>query len=856
MASPKAPLRQLDDLTGTTVGRFRVEALLGAGGMGEVYRAVDTKLKRTVALKRVGPQFRSDPERIHRMFKEAERASALNHPCVASVYDILEQNTDVFLVMEYVEGISLRQRMREGISPQELTAIAIQCADALQAAHEKGIVHGDVKPENIMLTPGGGVKLLDFGVARRMLAGPEISTTMHPGMGGTWGYMAPEVLLQRFVDGRSDLFSLGVVLYEGLTRKQPFYTDTLAVTIDRTLHQRPSTVSSSNPAVPAQLAAIVDRLLDKEPERRCSSAGELARELRGLGQGSLLMAPAGRMRLPARRLLLYTALLLALMVAVAVLRSMRRRPASVGQLPATRYVAILPFRSPRASAGDQAYAAGLAATLSSTLAKVSSRQLQVAPGSEIQAMQVTDARAARRALGVNLVLEGTLYRGGETVRIAYSLVDPATLHPIRSDEVTAPAGDPYALEQELRRSVARALELGSAAAGAQPQPGATTAAYQNYLRGEGYLQEVAPESADSAIAAFKQALTDDPAYVPARSSLGLAYLNKFSINRQREWLDQAAHTCRSALASAPQDAVAHLCLGLTFNESGQPEQAVAQLKEAIRLDGSNDAAYSGLGYAYWALGDLPQAQRYYEHAVELRPGYWAGYSKLGRFYERIGRYGEAAAQFQRAVALAPEISTPHYNLGGVLLRNGEYEQAVAALRRGIALAPDYRAYSNLGSAYLALHQYEAAVDAFEQAYRMGPTDYIAVGNLARGYYWAGKADLSRQKYRDAIRMAKEALAANPKDVDAHMLLAGYFAMLGDKPNARDSLRRARQLHHEDGELWFFAALVHARFGEQLEALRAIERSVALGYSRSDIRTSPEFESLRGNADFDALVRAQ
>jgi serine/threonine-protein kinase len=826
--------------------------------MGEVYRAEDTKLKRTVALKRVAPQFRSDSEHIQRIFKEAERASALNHPSVASVYDILESKPDVFLVMEYVEGKPLRERLRAGVPPAELISITMQCAQALQAAHEKGIVHGDVKPENIMLTPSGRVKLLDFGVARRMFAGPQASTTMGTTMGGTWGYMAPEVLLEKAVDGRSDLFSLGVILYEGLTGRHPFHTESLATTIERTLHKQPTPVALVNPNVSADLASVVDRLLEKEPHLRYATADELARDLHEIEQGlppiTSRIAPRLRLRLQGRTLI-YALVLLAVLVAGALLRPLLRRAGGPLPLPENRYLAVLPFRAVAGSAGDQAYAEGLSAMLTSSLAKRSSRRLQVAPSSEIHAMHVSDARSARRVLGVNLVVDGSLYRSGDSLWVAYSIVDPASLQALRGEEVSAPAADLFALEQELRRSLSRSLELRNEPAGS-PKPAAGTDAYQSYLRGAGYLQKETPESADSAIAAFKQALALDPTYVPARVDLGMAYLKKFGLTRQRTWLDQALSNCRGAAGPAAQEASARLCVGLALAEGGQYKEAVAELNESLRLDSSNDAAYSGLGQAYLALGDLSKAEHNFEHAVEVRPSYWAGYQELGSFYSRIGRYRQAAEQFEQAVSLAPELSTPYYKLGGVLLFAGNYLQAIEALRRGIDIAPDYRAYSNLGSAYLALQQYEAAIAAFEQAYRMSPVDYRTVGNLARAYHWAGKPDLAAQKYRDAIRLAGEALAVNPKDAYPCIALSGYHAMLGNQLQALQYLSRAQQLSRDDGELWFFAAMVHTRFGNQKQALRDIERSVALGYSRSDIRTSPELASLRNLPDFQALVRAE
>ncbi len=275
-----------DALAGTTVGRFAISKRLGAGGMGQVYGAEDTTLKRFVAIKRMAPQANSTDADRKRLLKEAQRASALNHPNVGAMYDVVEHAGELWLVMEYVEGETLRHRLTKPISTEEFFTIAIQCCEGLQAAHEKGIIHGDIKPENIMLTAGNRVKILDFGVARRAWrAGtPEDATQSMQTMtasGGTPAYMAPEVLLQQPDDGRSDLFSLGLVFYEMLGGEQPFQTGSLATTIARIVHTEPPSLKN----VPVPLAAVISRALAKDPNLRYSTAATLLEDLRRVEQG-------------------------------------------------------------------------------------------------------------------------------------------------------------------------------------------------------------------------------------------------------------------------------------------------------------------------------------------------------------------------------------------------------------------------------------------------------------------------------------------------------------------------------------------------------------------------------------------
>jgi serine/threonine protein kinase/Tfp pilus assembly protein PilF len=291
LTSEVSPARQHQDLTGTVVGRLRVTARLGAGGMGEVWRAEDPKLQRTVAVKRVSVRGSGDRAEAARLLREGQRLSALNHPNIASVYDVLEQDDEIFLVMEYVEGQTLRQRLNLPIHLNQFFDIAIQCADALTAAHERGILHSDVKPENVMITESGQVKLLDFGVARRLAGGATNSAATQTisaaaPVGGTPSYMAPEVLMGSMPDFRADIFSLGVVLYEMLGGRHPFMGATSTVTAVQILQQEATPLDKLGRSVPAPLAQVVAKTLQKKPDERYQSPRELAADLRAVRLGS------------------------------------------------------------------------------------------------------------------------------------------------------------------------------------------------------------------------------------------------------------------------------------------------------------------------------------------------------------------------------------------------------------------------------------------------------------------------------------------------------------------------------------------------------------------------------------------
>src|SRR4029077_5282391 len=271
------------DLTGSSVGRFAILARLGVGGVGEVYRAEDTLLKRPVALKRIRPDLRADPRSRERLEKEAECASQLTNAHAAAGYDVLEEGQELFLVMEYVEGQTLRRRISQPLPVAEFLEIATQCAAAVAAAHQSGVFHRDLKPENIMLTPAGQGKVLDFGVARN-IPGDDAGTTLGTmsgtaGLSGTVAYMAPEVLEEKGADARADIFSLGVVFYEALAGKNPFLAEGFLPTCERILREEPAPLRQANPQVPAELERIITKMLAKNPAQRYATAADLVVDL-------------------------------------------------------------------------------------------------------------------------------------------------------------------------------------------------------------------------------------------------------------------------------------------------------------------------------------------------------------------------------------------------------------------------------------------------------------------------------------------------------------------------------------------------------------------------------------------------
>ncbi|HYN14615.1 MAG TPA: protein kinase [Terriglobales bacterium] len=854
------------DLTGVSVGRFAIRALLGSGGMGEVYRADDTRLKRPVALKRVSRKLGADPSARQRIFKEAERASALNSPHIAAVYDVLEENGEVFLVMEYVEGASLRQRLRTSgrFSISEFLSLALQCAEALAAAQKKGIVHRDLKPENILITPGGQAKILDFGLAKHLPAPGEEEVTVSGeslqwSLAGTPGYMAPEVLLGGQADHRSDIFALGVVFYEMLTGRHPFGAEHRTAAA---LQVTPLSIRQLVPSIPAELDRIIAKMLAKSPDERYATAADLLADLRALERGCpFLVSTAPRPRHWARRVGRGVAVVVLVLLALAITPIARqhwKRWFVGADLPEKKNLAVLPFAVVGEDPGAHAFAQGLAETLTGKLAQLTDNYpLQVVPPSEIRSQKVDSVEQARVGLGANLVLEGSLQRSGSQVRVTYHLVDAHTRQQLRADTVTAQAGDPFAMEDRVVQSVLRSLdlELGSKDRRALQARGTSEpAAYDYYLRGRGYLMEYQKaENVDSAIEVFQRALERDPNYTLAYAGLGESYWHKYQATHAAEWMTRALEACQKAAALGE----GAICLGHAYNETGRYDQAVNEFQRALGIDATSDDAYRGLGFAYEHLGKAAEAEQTYKHAIAVRPQYWAGYNWLGAFFFRQGRFQEAASMFQQVTALAPDSFRGYQNLGGAYTALGRFDQALPALEQSVHLRPSASAYSNLGTVHFYLRRFADAARAYEQAVKLDDRNYVLWGNLAEAYYWSpGERENSADAYRKALALAQEQLKVNPRDTSALGQMAMDSVMLGERKPAYEYLRRALVLAPGDPDLQLKAAVIESRLGHPDRAIAFLDKALAAGISPDVIRNAPSFDDLAKTEPWQRLLRGR
>jgi len=871
---------------GMRFGRYELTERLGAGGMGEVFRAHDHDLHRDVAIKFLPERFAADPVRLARFSQEARAASSLNHPNIVTIHEIGEASGLPYIVMELVQGRTLRQLIGGSPLPaRRVLALASQLADGLAKAHGAQIVHRDLKPENVMVTEDGYVKILDFGLAKLradpkddrdiwfdsdMSTWPDTPNSPKTAAGallGTVGYMSPEQARGHAVDFRSDQFSFGAIVYEMATGNQAFRRDSPPQTLTAIIEATPESLAELNPSFPPPARWIVERCLEKESADRYDSTSDLARELHNVRQRlseeqSRPGIVAGRL-LPSLRSLkrrswagvAVLAVALVLILALPVLRSLVPSP-----LPQRRLLAVLPFAN--AGADDaQAFCDGLIETLTTKLTQLERFQdsLWVVPASEVRAVGATSASMARRSFGANLVVTGSVQRAGDTLRLTANLVDAVSRRQIRAVMLDAGPGELANLQDGLVRQVAEMLELEiSTEAGAVLAAGQTSvgSAWELYVEGRGHLLRYDdPAWVDAAITAFQQAVQRDHDYALAYAGLGEAQWRRYQLTRDPVSVDLARRACARALELNDLLAPVHVTLGIINDGTGEPEKALDDFRRSLALDPRSSDAVRGLARAQERLGRLEAAETSYRRAIEWQTDDWSHHSHLGAFLWRRGRYPEAEGPFRRVVELVPDNARGHSNLGALLHLMGRDDEAATSLRRSMDLRPNHAAASNLATLEFNRQQYAEAARLFEAAIAIDDSDYRLWRNLAAAYHWAPEMrEQAPAAYRRAAELAEAAREVDPRDADLLAQLADSYAMLGEPDRARETIREALEIGAEDLEVMDHAVGVYEVIGDRKEALRWLGRALEGGFSRTLIENDPSLDELRADPRYAALVR--
>ena len=862
---------------GFRLGPYEVLSAIGAGGMGEVYRARDTDLNRAVAIKLLPPGRAADQVTLGRFEREARLASSLNHPNILTIYAVGQTDEgEPYIAMELVEGRTLADVIGGGPLPMwQVADIAAQIAAGLSSAHRAGVVHRDLKPQNVMVRSDGLVKIVDFGLsvlARSALSDGEtgafVPAVSHAGViTGTISYMSPEQAAGRPMDFRSDQFSFGSVLYEMAAGRRAFSRATGAQTMAAIIAEPHDPVTRHNPGVPEAMESTIERCLAKDPSQRYDSTEDLSREMqttrdRLSGTRSISKPTEGRRRRAGRHWPWgVTALAAVAVIGIALvpLASSRWFGAQPSAAVEREQLAVLPFTNVGNDSSGQAFVDGLIETLTSQLGEVaqSGGQLDVVPASDVRATKVTSASGARKTFGVAHVLTGSVQRTGNHVRITVNLVDARTLRTVAARTLDSELQDVVAMQDDTVRQVAELIgaSLQPAAAQALKLGGtAVAAAYESYLQGRGHLQRYERlDSVDVAIADFQRAIAADPKYAQAHAGLGEAYWRKYQLTKDSHWPDEARASCDRALELDDRLAAAHLTLGVIDVGTGKAAAAVTELSRVIALDPLNADAHRELGNAYRALGKSAEAEASFKKALEIRPNSWANHNDLGRFYYLAGKYPEAEIQYQRVIDLMPDSEVAYRTMGAVYYATQRFDLAETFFRKSAAIQPNESAYSNLGTLYYAQKRYGDAARMLEQASELELSKYKSQiwANLASALYWApGERAKARPAYARALALARDELRVAPNDRNLLFRVADCQSRLGQSAEARRSLSQALAVAPPPGVRDIFrSGVIYEELGDRTRALASIEKALDGGFPRAEVDRSPDLASLRADARF-------
>jgi serine/threonine-protein kinase len=847
---------------GQTVSHYHILERLGGGGMGLVYRARDTRLDRTVALKFLPREWSHEPLLRERFSREARAASALDHPHICTVFDIGETaEGQLFIAMAYCPGETLKQRTLRGPMPiDEAVNVAIQIGEALESAHDGGIVHRDIKPANILITDRDQVKIVDFGLAK--LAG-EVAVTRQGTVIGTPAYMSPEQAAGEEVDGRADLWALGTVLYEMLTGRRAFAADHERAVLLAIMSTDPTPIETLRPDVPAELLRIIRRCLKRKPDDRYQSAGELLADLKRF-RGDMTPAevvtqtlpsvtPMRRKRTLARRVL-PAAAVVAVGVALTTLYPILSRPS-------TRHLVVLPFHCPGADTKSEILCAGLLDTITAKLAELQRfrTELSVVPTSEIIGQRVTTADEARRVFGVDLVISGSVLREGDTTRIPLQLIDTQKLRQIRSRTITTENSADFVLQDQVVATIEEMLdlELGAEARNAMRAGGTQNAeAAELFLEARGRAgRRPSEKQLTQAMNLYRRALDLDPDYAEAMVRLAEACRQRFDLSGDSIWVEHGTNYAQRAIDVDDTLPTAHFMAGLFAHESGSYDRAIEHFQRAITLDPLHLEAYMYLADAYELTGATEDASATVERAIRTGPDDWTTYHDIGVFFFGRHDWERAAEYFEKVIDLNPNSSIGYTTLGGILLYLDDRVGARQNLEHAVEIGGGYDAYNNLATLEFYEGHFGRAAELFERALEIDESDYIVWSNLGEASANAliDDPDRTRHAFLRAAELVSAQLDTAPDDIDLTIFLASLRVNLGENDEARRLAAHAAALEVTDPDSMITLADIFEKLGERESALLWIQRSLEAGYPLQLIEDYAGFDELRADPRFSEMT---
>jgi serine/threonine protein kinase/Flp pilus assembly protein TadD len=852
---------------GTRLGPYEILTPLGAGGMGEVYRAKDTRLGREVAVKVLPESFARDPSRAARFDREARLLAAINHPGIGAIYGAEKFDSVPCIIMELVPGETLAERIARGPMPfEEVRDVSRQIAEALAAAHEKGVIHRDLKPSNIKLTPEGKVKVLDLGLAKAMeTPSPDegLSDSPTASMGqtqegtvlGTAAFMSPEQARGKPVDKRTDIWSFGCILYEMLCGQRAFTGETTSDVLVSILTKDPDWAALPS-STPAHMRDLLSRCLQKDQNKRLRDIGDARMEIEGAPEESRPLATPFR---PARkRWLALGAVFIGLLAAAAIWLRLRSVPASSTELPERKQLAVLPFSNLTGDESAQLMGVGLVEMVSVRLSGLPGLQV-VTPSAVVAAADRNkEVLSTARGLGANLIVQGTFQRQGDKVRITYRVINASNGVQIAANTLDGSASDLFSLQDTLADVVARDLHFPGARRRQTLSSGLDADQQARYLQAIGLLQRYdRRDSVERALEILRGLARERPNAAPVAAALGRASLAMFDFTKDREWADRAIASADAARSLDPSLTEVDVTVGETLLATGRAKEAAQAFRRSLARNPDDFQALLGLGRSSESTGDDDDAEAAFRRAIRLQPAYFAAYNHLGGFFADRGRWTDAAAMFRKAASLAPDSYRALSNLGGVSTMSCDFAAALDAYGKALALRPDDPiAASNLGVTQLWMGRDAEAVASLELAARYAPNNLQVWANLGDAYRAVrGNEAKAAGAYTRSISLAREQLRLNPRDAMTHSYAATSLAKTKHAAEASTEMMQALELAPKEPSILVDAAVVAALIGRTADAVGWLRKAVSAGYCRTIIAQQPEFEGFRNDPEFRTLIAA-
>ena len=819
-------------MIGRTVSHYTILEELGRGGMGVVYKARDTRLDRVVALKFLPTPIVSSDEEALRFEQEAKAISALNDPHIAIIHDIEDSGDQRFLVLEYLPGGTLKERMKDlqaagrELPVSEVINYGLQIAEGLAHAHRHGIVHRDIKTDNIMLTEDGKAKITDFGLAklRGGLALTRSGSTL-----GTAAFMSPEQIRGDALDARSDLFSLGVVLYELALGVLPFRGEHDAALTYSIVNEEPVAPRKLRPALPAQLDALIRRCLEKDPAKRFQSAEDIVAQLRQFREGTAArpVAPSRRRYLP------WVAAATGLAIVVTgLLILLPGRSVSVER----KSIAVLPFTNLSGNQEDEYFSDGMTEDIIAQLSKIGDLKV-ISPASVMQYKGVKrSTRDIAKDLNVATVLEGSIRRGGGQVHITAHLIDASTDEHLWAETYDEDMAQIFRIQSDVAQKIAGALQARLSNAEReriQKKPTESLNAYAKYLEGREYYMRYHKQDNENAIRLFKSALDADPNYALAYAGLGDAYgqrVQKFGY--PFAWIDSSIAMGFRAISADPTLAEGYKALALGFGEKGWYHKALETNRKAIELNPNFYPAIQNVGWGYWLMGRFDEALPWMKKSLSLNPTFAYSTFAVGTVYLSLYDSVNARQLFNKIIEQQPDFTYSHLGLALVCFIQRDYGRAMQHAQWILANAPDDLIALNLAGDITLMQRNLADAERFyAKAVSVAPG--VEVFFLFRrhetrlGYvlYQRGQRDAAERLFTRSLALDRVQLEQGNESHLADYDMACIDAVRGDRETAYTWLQKAIDAGWRD---YLFGSVdpllenlrADTRFGPMMDQVRA------------------------------------